>query len=125
MKMPPMPRFNKGSLNSPPPAGHLSILSDSALVKKLQSSKKPVAVFFSATWCGVCTETKPVVQELAGTHKTKIDTYEVDVDHSALVNPMKLSAFPTVVIFRGGKEIKRIVGNDFSGLRRAYTKNSK
>lgn len=71
-------------------------------------SEKPVLVDFWATWCGPCMRQGPIVEELAG---EGYSVGKVDVDQEpALARKYQVMSIPTLIIFKDGKEAKRLVG---------------
>ena len=71
-------------------------------------SEKPVLVDFWATWCGPCIHQGPIVEELAG---EGYSVGKVDVDQEpALAQKFQVMSIPTLIIFKDGKEAKRLVG---------------
>ena len=71
-------------------------------------SEKPVLVDFWATWCGPCMRQAPIVEELAG---EGYSVGKVDVDQEpALAQKFQVMSIPTLIIFKDGKEPKRLVG---------------
>ena len=71
-------------------------------------SEKPVLVDFWATWCGPCMRQGPIVEELAG---EGYSVGKVDVDQEpALAQKFQVMSIPTLIIFKDGKEAKRLVG---------------
>lgn len=71
-------------------------------------SEKPVLVDFWATWCGPCMRQAPIVEELANEGYA---VGKVDVDQEpALAQQYGIMSIPTMLIFKGGKEVNRIVG---------------
>lgn len=71
-------------------------------------SEKPVLVDFWATWCGPCMRQAPIVEELANEGYT---VGKVDVDQEpTLAQQYGIMSIPTMLIFKGGKEVNRIVG---------------
>uniref|UniRef100_A0AB33JNU8 Thioredoxin n=2 Tax=unclassified Prevotella TaxID=2638335 RepID=A0AB33JNU8_9BACT len=41
---------------------------------------KPAIVDFYATWCGPCKIMSPILEQLAGKYKGRIDVYQIDID---------------------------------------------
>lgn len=71
----------------------------------------PVLVDFWATWCAPCRAIAPHLEKLAKEYEGKAKVLKVDVEEAkALANQYKIVALPTLVVFRGGKEVKRHVG---------------
>ncbi len=75
------------------------------------AEKSNVAVIdFSATWCGPCKMLAPVFHELAEEEKG-VDFYSADVDQNMeLAQKFNVSAVPTVVLLKNGKEVSRSMG---------------
>lgn len=72
------------------------------------SSEKPVLVDFWATWCGPCMRQGPIVEELA---EEGYAVGKVDVDQElALAQKYGVMSIPTLIVFKGGKEVNRVIG---------------
>lgn len=90
------------------------VLTDTNFDEEVLKSTVPVLVDFWAAWCGPCQLIAPAIEEIAKEFAGKIKVGKLNVDE----NPEKPSAFgvsaiPTLLIFKNGKVIKKIVG--FSG----------
>ncbi|MDC7288249.1 thioredoxin [Blautia schinkii] len=71
-------------------------------------SEKPVLVDFWATWCGPCRRQGPIIEELA---EQGYAVGKVDVDEQpALAQQFQVMSIPTLLVFKGGQEVKRLVG---------------
>lgn len=71
-------------------------------------SEKPVLVDFWATWCGPCMRQAPIVEELS---QEGYAVGKVDVDQEqGLAQQYGIMSIPAMLIFKGGKEVNRIVG---------------
>jgi thioredoxin 1 len=73
-------------------------------------SKKPVIVDFWAEWCGPCRMLSPIIADLSTEMKqvsfAKLDT-EKNPELAAQYNVMSL---PSLLIFKNGQEVDRLVG---------------
>jgi len=93
-------------------------MSDNALAvneavfeTEVLKSSVPVLVDFWATWCGPCRAVGPVVEQVAGEYQGKAKVYKVDVDQNAsLAAKMNVMSVPTLIFFKNGAEIHRVVG---------------
>lgn len=76
--------------------------------EEVLKSEKPVLIDFWATWCGPCMRQGPIVEELAAEGYT---VGKVNVDEEpGLAQQFQVMSIPTLIIFRDGKEAKRLVG---------------
>lgn len=71
----------------------------------------PVLVDFWAPWCAPCRMLSPVIDELSNDYKGKIKFAKVNVDdNTELATDLQILSIPVLIIFKDGKEIKRITG---------------
>lgn len=67
-------------------------------------------VDFYASWCGPCKALAPVLEELAAENNDLV-VGKVNVDEEMdLAMRFKVRSVPTMIVFKGGKEINRLVG---------------
>ena len=68
-------------------------------------------VDFWAPWCGPCKMQVLVLEEVAVGIKDKVKIAKVNIDESITVaEQFGIQAIPTLVLFKGGSEIKRFIG---------------
>lgn len=71
----------------------------------------PAMVDFFATWCGPCKMLSPVIDEIAEEMQGKAVVVKVDSDNlGELCAEYSIKLLPTLVFFKDGKEVDRIVG---------------
>ena len=77
----------------------------------LAGSALPVVVDFWAPWCGPCRAMAPMFEQAASELAGKARFVKVNVDEQqALASRHGIRAIPTLVLFRGGAEVKRHSG---------------
>ncbi|MEP7286806.1 MAG: thioredoxin [Chloroflexota bacterium] len=71
----------------------------------------PVLVDFGADWCPPCKMLDPIVEQLAQKYQGKLSVAKLDGDNSPQFTEIyDVYGFPTLILFRGGQPIHRIVG---------------
>ena len=67
-------------------------------------------VDFYADWCGPCKMIAPIIEEIAN-EQSNITVGKINVDNTPeLAIKYGVSSIPTIIIFKNGKEDKRIIG---------------
>jgi len=78
---------------------------------KVLKSDLPVFACFTTSWCRSCFALCLVIEDLARQYKQRIRFVEVDAeDAPELVERYHLRALPAVLLFKGGKPVKKSLG---------------
>lgn len=104
-----------GGKPAPPPIdelpAHPNDLSDATFTARVSGAKTLAVVDFWADWCQPCTVMSAYVEFLARDFAGKIEVYALDVDENQkMAGKHQVMSLPTLVFFRDGEEVHRIVG---------------
>ncbi len=89
----------------------MTTLTDSTFPSFILESTQPVLVDFWATWCGPCLALSPVVEELSKDWEGKITVAKLDVDDNPVTaRKYGIMSIPTLMLFKQGRPIERIMG---------------
>ena len=74
-------------------------------------SEKITVVDFFATWCGPCRKLGPVLEEVEQELSEKVNFAKIDTDENIdAAKKYQVSGLPTLLIFKDGEVIERMVG---------------
>ena len=77
---------------------------------EVTKSDKPVLVDFWAVWCGPCLMMAAILHELE-TEMPDVQIGKVNVDEQMdLARQFRVVSIPTLIIFKNGQEVQRMVG---------------
>lgn len=92
---------------------------------EVAGSSQPVLVDFWAPWCSPCRMIAPIVDELAADFEGRVKVGKVNVDENREVAmDYGVMSIPTLIVFKDGKAVDRIVGfkakNELAALLEKY-----
>lgn len=81
---------------------------------KAETGSGVVLVDFWAPWCGPCKMIAPTIEQLVDEYDGKAKICKVNLDEEAnrsVGEEFQVSAIPTLLVFKDGEVVKRIVGS--------------
>lgn len=86
-------------------------LTDTTFDEVIGSADKPVVVDFWADWCGPCKQIAPILEEFATEQSERFTIAKLDVDANvAIATKYAVMSIPTLLIFKDGQVVGRLVG---------------
>ena len=92
-------------------AGNVKEITESTFKTDVLENSLLVLVDFWAPWCGPCRMIAPVVEELANDYAGKVSVVKINVDDNpSIATRYGVQSIPTVLFFKGGQPVERIIG---------------
>jgi len=89
----------------------ITTLTDATFDEVVGSSEKLILVDFWAEWCGPCKTIAPILEEFASEQSDKFVIGKLDVDSNvATATKFSVMSIPTLLLFKDGEVIARLVG---------------
>jgi|TARA_B100001971_G_C17931747_1_gene403078 thioredoxin 1 len=91
----------------------------------VKNGHKLVVVDFFAEWCMPCVMVAPIIEDLAKADSMKdVKFTKINIDdNGTLARKYNISTIPCLVIFKDGKEVDRIIGNQPADVIESTVKN--
>lgn len=91
--------------------GNLLEINEANFESDVINSEGNVLIDFWAPWCGPCKMQTPILEKLLsdGSVNAKIGKVNVD-DNPGIAQKFNIASIPTLILFKDGKEVDRMVG---------------
>jgi len=87
------------------------VITEQTFDEEVKGSSEPVLVDFWAEWCGPCKMIAPILEEIATEQTGKLRIGKVNVDENLeLGRRFDVMSIPTLILFKDGEPLLRIVG---------------
>ncbi len=75
------------------------------------NSDKVTVVDFFADWCGPCRKLSPIIEEIEQELSDKVKFTKINTDDNVqLAQNYQISGIPTLLVFKNGELVQRMVG---------------
>jgi len=89
----------------------LQYVDDNSFREVIDASAVPVLVDFYADWCPPCRRLTPLLEMLSEELDGQLKIVKLDVDNSSLASQFGVMNIPTMILFKNGQEVNRLIGN--------------
>ena len=92
-------------------SGNLVEFTDANFDSEALKADTPVLVDFWAPWCGPCRMVGPIIEELASGYAGRVKVGKLNTDDNpSVAGRYSIRSIPTVLLFKNGEIVDRIVG---------------
>ena len=80
-------------------------------ISEILAGDQPVMIDFWASWCGPCRMLAPTVDEIEKEYEGKVVVAKCNVDDAdEVAMQFRIRNIPTLMFFKGGEMVNRLVG---------------
>ena len=100
-----------GRCKTPLAAAGPVTVTDATFTDEIERSPLPVLVDLWAPWCGPCRTVAPIVDQIAAELAGRVKVAKMNVDDNPATSArFGVRSIPTLLVFKDGREVDRIVG---------------
>ena len=86
-------------------------VTDHSFEQDVIQSDLPTVVDFWAVWCAPCKRIAPLLEEMAAEYEGQLKIAKLNVDENYdTAGKYGVMSIPTLLVFKGGQPVERIVG---------------
>ncbi len=92
--------------------GHIQAVDENNFETEVIQASAPVLVDFWAEWCPPCKKLGPTLEQVAEELDGRLKIVKVNTQEAvALTTQYGIMNIPTMIIFKNGEEVTRLIGN--------------
>lgn len=104
-------------------AEYIQILNNENFEDKIGSGV--TLVDFFADWCGPCQMLTPILEDISQEMHKQLSFGKLDIDQNfKIAGAFQVTSVPTLILFKNGKEIGRLVGLRDASTIKEFTKSA-
>lgn len=89
----------------------IKTVTEATFENEVVKNDQPVLVDLWAPWCGPCIAMEPAMKELSAQFEGKMEIAKLNVDDNPnLAQSLDVMSIPTMILFKNGQPVQRIVG---------------